>query len=66
MHIIVNGKTISIADNSTLTDLIKHLNLADSKTAVELNLEIVPRSKYESVELKEDDRVEIVQAIGGG
>jgi sulfur carrier protein len=66
MHILVNGKTISIADDSKLTDLIKSLTLSGSKIAVELNREIVPRSKYEAAELQEGDCVEIVQAIGGG
>ncbi len=66
MHIIVNGKPESIAENSNLTDLINHLTLGGSRIAVELNREIVPHSNYKSQVLQDGDNVEIVQAIGGG
>ncbi|MGV8409398.1 sulfur carrier protein ThiS, partial [Pseudomonas aeruginosa] len=36
------------------------------RVAVELNLDIVPRSQHASTALKDGDRVEIVHAIGGG
>ena len=34
--------------------------------AVEVNQTIVPKSKYESFRLKENDKVEIISAVGGG
>ena len=40
--------------------------LAGKRVAVEVNLEIVPRSQHATRVLREGDRVEIVHAIGGG
>jgi sulfur carrier protein len=34
--------------------------------AVELNLDIVPRSQHASTVLREGDQIEVVHAIGGG
>jgi sulfur carrier protein len=33
---------------------------------MEVNQEIVPRSSYDSFKLSENDRVEIINAVGGG
>lgn len=49
-----------------MTALLEHLQLAGRRVAVELNLEIVPRSLYETTLVKEGDAIEVVHAIGGG
>ncbi|MGA1690135.1 MAG: sulfur carrier protein ThiS [Sedimenticolaceae bacterium] len=66
MNISLNGKTHSLADNSSLTSLIEALELTGKRIAVEVNDELVPRSEHADCQLNEGDRVEIVQAIGGG
>ena len=66
MNISLNGKTHSLADNSSLGSLIDALELTDKRIAVEVNDELVPRSEHADCQLNEGDRVEIVQAIGGG
>ncbi|MCS3904149.1 thiamine biosynthesis protein ThiS [Methylohalomonas lacus] len=65
MQILVNGETTPLADHSSLADLIRELGLS-GRLAVEVNREIVPRSQFERHVLEEGDRVEIVNAIGGG
>ena len=65
MNVCVNGENVTVPAGSTLSVLIQELSLG-GKIAVELNREIVPRSQYDSLELNEGDRLEIVQAIGGG
>ena len=47
-------------------DLLARLDLTGRRVAVELNLDIVPRSQHDSTRLAEGDRVEVVHAIGGG
>ncbi len=42
------------------------LGLEPTKIAVERNLEIVPKSQYEATILRDGDRIEIVQFVGGG
>ncbi|MEN8218385.1 MAG: sulfur carrier protein ThiS [Pseudomonadota bacterium] len=53
-------------DNLNITSLIKQLDLENKRLAVEVNLEIVPRSQFDSFMLSAGERVEIVRAIGGG
>ena len=66
MHIIVNGKTEEVADTETAAGLIARLGLAGKRLALEVNREVVPRSRHDSYRLRAGDRIEIVQAIGGG
>jgi len=49
-----------------VSDLVAQLELAGKRIAIELNLEIVPRSAYANTLLEAGDRIEIVHAIGGG
>lgn len=50
----------------TLAALLQELGLSERRVAVEVNREIVPRSRHGEHELKDNDRVEVVFAIGGG
>ena len=52
--------------SQTVEELISRLDLAGRRVAVELNLDIVPRSQHGSTALRDGDRVEVVHAIGGG
>jgi len=64
--IVLNGQNKRIDENSSVEQLLKSLNLDNKRLAVEINQAIIPRSNFSSHTLKEQDKVEIVQAIGGG
>ena len=64
--ITLNGESKQVDDSSTVEALLKTLNLEEIRLAVEINLEIIPRSNYGSHRLNDLDKVEIVRAIGGG
>jgi sulfur carrier protein len=66
MRIQLNGEPFELPDNQSVADLLQRLDLAGRRVAVELNMDIVPRSQHDSTRLAEDDRVEVVHAIGGG
>ncbi len=66
MQIQLNGETLEVADRLTAADLLAQLDLQGQRLAMEVNEEIVPRSRYADTELRPGDRVEIVRAIGGG
>jgi len=66
MKILLNGQTLDLAENSTLLELIESQNLAGKRLAAEVNLEIIPKTEHANYILKNDDKVEIVHAIGGG
>ncbi|PJK29163.1 sulfur carrier protein ThiS [Minwuia thermotolerans] len=66
MRITVNGKERDFDEGITILDLLSQMRLDSRKIAVELNLEIVPRSAYHRTALEYGDQIEIVHFIGGG
>ncbi len=66
MNIIVNGEPHEVVDGLTVQQLLQDLQLLGKRVAVEINREIAPRSTLADHHLAEDDRVEVVHAIGGG
>jgi sulfur carrier protein len=66
MTLTINGEPREFPDGLTLAALVTHLGMKADRVAVELNLEIVPRSQWDSSVLKDGDRLEIVHFVGGG
>ena len=66
MDILLNGEPHQLPDRCTVADLIHSLGLAGKRLAVEVNLDVVPRTEHAGAMLQAGDRVEIVHAIGGG
>jgi len=66
MEIIVNGESRQVAEQYTVAQLLESMELVGRRLAVEINLEIVPRSTHAEHRLQPGDKVEIVHAIGGG
>ncbi|PKH19724.1 sulfur carrier protein ThiS [Pseudomonas sp. CFBP13528] len=66
MRIQLNGEPLDLPDGETVAALLARLDLTGRRVAVELNLDIVPRSQHEGTALSEGDQVEVVHAIGGG
>lgn len=66
MQIQLNGENRDIPAGTSLAELLEREGLAGRRVAVEVNLDIVPRSQHAERALADGDRVEIVQAIGGG
>lgn len=66
MQIVVNGEPAEVSDSLSLAELVTSLRLGGQRLAIELNGDIVPRSRWPEVRLSAGDRAEIVRAIGGG
>ena len=66
MNIQLNGNTQQFEDNLTAAQLVEKLGLEGRRIAMEVNQEIVPRSSYQNYTFKENDKVEIIHAVGGG
>lgn len=66
MQIYLNGQPHECAPATTVAGLLAETDHGERRVAVEVNREIVPRSRHALHELRDGDRVEIVQAIGGG
>ena len=66
MQIIVNGVPTDVPDGASMAALIEQLELTGQRLAVEINEELVPRSRFEERQLDPEDRIEIIHAVGGG
>ena len=66
IKIKINGKINKIDDKTKLSDLIKNLKVPLKKVAIELNREIVNKKNLNKINLKVNDKIEIVHFIGGG
>ncbi|EIG9552678.1 sulfur carrier protein ThiS [Campylobacter jejuni] len=62
---IINGQKLELKELKFM-DFIKEKGLKIELIALELNGEIVPKSKFENLILKENDKAEIVSFVGGG
>ena len=66
IKIKINGKINKIDDKTKLSDLVKILKVPLKKVAIELNREIVDKKNLNKINLKVNDKIEIVHFIGGG
>ena len=66
MKIIVNGEEISLPKGSNIQDLITQLGYENKRIAIEINEAIIPKSQHLSHPLESLDRVEVINAVGGG
>jgi sulfur carrier protein len=66
VNIVVNGKPRELAQPISLAALLKQLEVPLRGVAVEVNLELVPRSRHADQWLADGDRLEIVSLVGGG
>jgi sulfur carrier protein len=69
MTIQINGQDRTFPEAShpfTLAALVEILGMKADRVAIELNRDIVPRTRWAETRLKEGDRLEMVQFVGGG
>ncbi len=66
MTVTVNGKPMELPAGLTIEDLLLRLKVRREYTAVALNREVAPKSRYAEMVLTEGDRIEIVHPMGGG
>jgi len=62
----LNGRKVSIKQKFSIFDLLKKHKIDDRKVAVELNGSIITKKKYKKILIKNNDKIEIVNFIGGG
>jgi sulfur carrier protein len=66
MRLTVNGNLFNAQVSGTIMELFNELKIEQSKIAVEVNLSIVKKADYSTFRLKDGDKVEIVNFVGGG
>ena len=65
MHIYLNGESKNTSCTNLL-ELVQELALEGKRFAVEKNQQIIPKSRLEQTTIAPEDRIEIIQAVGGG
>ena len=66
MIISVNKKNIEVDDNITIESMLFFLEIKTEYIAVEVNSTIVPKSEFAIHMLSENDKITIINAVGGG
>ena len=66
IKIKLNGKIKTVEESSKLLDILRSFKIPLKKVAIELNREIVDKKKLNKINLKKNDKIEIVHFIGGG
>lgn len=66
MNIIVNGEEKEFQDQITINELIELLEIKIGVMAVAVNMNIVKKDDWDSFRLSQDDKVELLQFVGGG
>ncbi len=66
MKLIINGENLKFSDNLTLLEVIHKLDIENKVMAVAVNTEVVKKQNWNSFKLKESDKVELLNFVGGG
>ncbi len=66
IFVTVNGQPREVPDGLTIATLVDELGFAGKRVAIELNGQIVPRSRHAQTLVAPADTIEIVVAVGGG
>ena len=66
IEVTVNGEKIQIKENSTLQELLEELGIVERVMASAVNMEIVKKEHYTQKQLKDGDRLELLDFVGGG
>ncbi len=66
MRIFLNGEAHEVMPGTTVHALVCSLSDDPRGIAIERNREIVPKNEHDKTLLKDGDRLELVQFVGGG
>jgi sulfur carrier protein len=68
VKVLVNGSPAELSEGATVQAAVESLDLpaAGRGVAVAVDAEVVPRTEWQTHELKEGARIEVLRAIQGG
>ena len=66
MNLSVNGQKREFSAPLSVEQLLLLLHLDRDQVVIELNREILTIDRYVDIQLKDDDRLELIQFVGGG
>jgi len=66
LRIHVNGEPHRFSAPCSVASLLDQLSLGKRRIAVAINHDVIPRSTFEAQQIQDGDRIEILEAVGGG
>lgn len=66
ISVLINGERREVPAGANVTSLLAHLGIASGRVAIERNLDILPRDRWDTTAVAPADRYEIVHLVGGG
>lgn len=66
MNVIINGEKKEIFKEVNLNELLKLLSLPSERIAIELNREVVRKKDWETIQVSDGDKLEVIHFVGGG
>ena len=66
MTLIINGETKEFDDSLTLQDIITNLQIENKVMAAAVNMNIVKKDDWKNFVPNENDKIELLQFVGGG
>lgn len=66
MDVVLNGRSCTIPESSSVRNVVRTHCADAAHVAVAVNDHVIPHSQHEVVRVQPGDRIEIVQAVGGG
>lgn len=66
MQVLINGETRELESELNLLELLKKLELPTERIAIELNKAVVRKKDWETINISDADKIEIIHFVGGG
>ena len=66
MNIKLNGKKFTVDEKLSLIDFLKNNNIDEKNIVIEINKKIITKSLWKEYRLNDNDKIEIITAVGGG
>jgi len=66
MTLIINGKEKEFKENTTLATVLKELSLEGKVMAAAVNMDIVKQNDWDKYILNDQDKLELLDFVGGG
>lgn len=66
MNIFINGKVSEVKKNINIQDILRMNNISDENIVVEINRTIISKMHWDDTRIEENDKIEIITAVGGG
>ena len=66
MNLTLNGEPYGHNGQGSIVELLRECRAEAARTAIVVNEQVVPRSRWDSIRLSEGDQVELLTITAGG